>query len=97
MEYPRRKAAYSEAQTMAIGYCIDRGREIEKEIRRIHDEQNGKILDFDTQKKLREKEAKLVKEAAKLKTDYREATEAKKKYDYHVEEALRLKERWGFK
>lgn len=93
----RRTPAYSEQQSMTINYCIDRGREIEKEIKRLHDEQNGKILDFDTQKKLREKENRLVKEAAQLKSDFREAREAKKKYDYHVEEALRLKERWGFK
>lgn len=97
MATSRRKPEYSETQATVIGYCVDRGREIEKEIRRIHDEQNGKILDFDTQKKLREREEKLTKEAAKLKIDYREAREAKHKYDYHVEEALRLKERWGFK
>ena len=92
-----RKEVYSEAQTMEIGYCIDRGRAIEKEIRKLHDAQNGKILDFDTQQSLKEKEDKLIKEAAKLKVKYREAIEARKKYDYHVEEALRLRERWGFK
>lgn len=97
MTQTRRKPAYSEQQSMAIGYCIDRGREIEKELRRIQDEQSGKILDFDTQKRLREKEDKLIKEASKLKANFMEAKEAKKKYDYHVEEALRLKERWGFK
>ena len=97
MTTARRKPEYSEKQALAIGYCIDRGREIEREMKKLQDEQNGKILDYETQKKIREKEKELTKEAAALKADYREAREAKKKYDYYVEQALRLKDKWGFK
>ena len=87
---------YTEKQTWAMSYCVNRGKTIEKRMKRIQEEKKNNLLDFDAQEKLKKTEETLTKEASALRRDYREAKEARRNYEYHCAEARKLREKWGF-
>lgn len=76
----------SELQQYAVSYCINRGREVEKQLKEVVKKKEA----------VAQEEAKLKGEVEQIKAQYQEAITAYEKYKEHILAAKELKKKWGF-